>query len=390
MMQRTQLLALQLMIWELPKIVRRRYMILATTTVSTFVKHVFYVSDMLMEGQWEKKPVYTFYSEFFRDLHHLFMYLCFFLGIFMNYGVPLHLIRAFYETFRNFRIRLADYIRYRKITSNMNDRFPDATPEELNADDDSQETYLWTSVHVHCLRSWLERHHTCPTCKALVVPPENGTTTAGGHGSRADVNQQGTAMGSTSAQGSVGNGLAGDNLSQQQARLQAAAAAASIYEKSYVYPSANMLVWSPGYAVLLQVQKTPADSTNTESCGPAFIGQPQQQFAIPGGPSNLPFPQSLHCIFVPFQTPGANVTYGDRFGSNLNIPDLQLEAQKKFISNQIEVMQNELRLLQKPKVEENLDIGPASSSDSKGKNVAASTSSSISDCGRHGETEIDK
>ena len=29
--------------------------------------------------------------------------------------------------------------------------------------------------HVHCLRSWLERQHTCPTCRALVVPPENAT-----------------------------------------------------------------------------------------------------------------------------------------------------------------------------------------------------------------------
>lgn len=50
-----------------------------------------------------------------------------------TYGVPLHLIRELYEIFRNFRIRIADYIRYRKITSNMNDRFPDATPEELNS-----------------------------------------------------------------------------------------------------------------------------------------------------------------------------------------------------------------------------------------------------------------
>lgn len=50
-----------------------------------------------------------------------------------NYGVPLHLIRELYETFRNFKIRVADYVRYRKITSNMNDRFPDATPEELTA-----------------------------------------------------------------------------------------------------------------------------------------------------------------------------------------------------------------------------------------------------------------
>lgn len=60
-----------------------RYMILATTTVSIFVKFVFYVSDMLMDGQWERKAVYTFYLELIRDLLHLSMYLCFFLVIFM-------------------------------------------------------------------------------------------------------------------------------------------------------------------------------------------------------------------------------------------------------------------------------------------------------------------
>jgi len=27
--------------------------------------------------------------------------------------------------------------------------------------------------HVHCLRSWLERQNTCPTCRALVDPSEN-------------------------------------------------------------------------------------------------------------------------------------------------------------------------------------------------------------------------
>lgn len=50
-----------------------------------------------------------------------------------SYGIPLHLIRELYETFRSFRMRVADYVRYRKITSNMNERFPDATQEELNA-----------------------------------------------------------------------------------------------------------------------------------------------------------------------------------------------------------------------------------------------------------------
>lgn len=46
--------------------------------------------------------------------------------------------------------------------------------------------------HMHCLRSWLERQHTCPTCRAPVVPPENGTTTAGGQfGPHSDFRQHG-------------------------------------------------------------------------------------------------------------------------------------------------------------------------------------------------------
>ncbi|KAB1205531.1 E3 ubiquitin-protein ligase synoviolin [Morella rubra] len=365
------------------------YMILATTTVSTFVKYVFYVSDMLMEGQWERKPIYTFYLELIRDLLHLSMYLCFFLVIFMNYGVPLHLIRELYETFRNFKIRVADYIRYRKITSNMNDRFPDATTEELNA--------------------------------ALVVPPENGTNTAAGHRSRSDVNQQGTGTASTSAQGSDGSSTSVGHLSQHQKRLQAAAAAASIYERSYVYPSANTLVWrvwawvasdlvlaiprcmmvalsvdkSPGYAVVPQAQGTLADPANREPNGePSSVGQSQQQFAISGGPANLSVPQFPHCVFVPFQAPAINATYGERFGSNPNIPDTQLDTQKKFLRHQIvflllmQVLQNQLQLLEKPEVGENTYTSPPTSSDSKGKSVGStSASASVPDCGRHGEIE---
>lgn len=372
------------------------YMILATTTVSTFVKYVFYVSDMLMEGQWEKKAVYTFYLELIRDLLHLSMYLCFFLVIFMNYGVPLHLIRELYETFRNFKIRVADYIRYRKITSNMNDRFPDATPEELTASDatciicreemtTAKKLVCGHLFHVHCLRSWLERQHTCPTCRALVVPPENGTSTTGGqHGSRPDVHQQGTSSASTSAQGSVG-GVADDNLSRHQARIRAAAAAASIYEKSYVYPSPSTLVWSPGYAVLPRAHGPLADSINAESSGEQSSTGQSQQLAISGGSANLPFAQFPNCTFVPFQAPGANVTHGDRLGSDPNAPSSQLEAQKKFLLRQIELLQNQLQQLQKPETEGTVDTGSTSTSDRKGKMAESSSSPIIADCGRHDE-----
>ncbi|KAF4393345.1 hypothetical protein F8388_023149 [Cannabis sativa] len=327
------------------------YMILATTTVSTFVKYVFYVSDMLMEGQWEKKPVYTFYLELIRDLLHLSMYLCFFLVIFMNYGVPLHLIRELYETFRNFKIRVADYIRYRKITSNMNDRFPDATPQELIATDatciicreemtSAKKLICGHLFHVHCLRSWLERQHTCPTCRALVVPPDNATSATGGQNvSRSDTHQgelfeQELQVHLLRVQLVV--------IEPASARLQAAAAAASIYEKSMFillqtlqhacslepYPISTTIRWYPGY-VCPQVQEPLPSSSGIESSGE------QANFS----------------------------NDWQRLNSDPKIQDYLREAQLKLVQQQIENLQNQLQLLQKAKAEESPNAG------SKEKNV---------------------
>ena len=70
----------------------------------------------------------------YTDLCHsdCFRCLSYEINVHRNYGLPLHLVRELYETFRNFKSRVSDFIRYRKITSNMNERFPDATPEELS------------------------------------------------------------------------------------------------------------------------------------------------------------------------------------------------------------------------------------------------------------------
>ncbi|KAM1184074.1 hypothetical protein ACFX19_002346 [Malus domestica] len=82
--------------------------------------------------------------------------------------------------------------------------------------------------------------------------------------------------------------------------------------------------------------------------------------------------------------PGANVACGERSGRDPNLTACQLEAQKKFLQHQIEILQNQLQALQKPKPKpkESVDMGPTKASlDGKGKSVAAS--SSVSDCGRH-------
>ncbi|KMT16714.1 hypothetical protein BVRB_3g049980 [Beta vulgaris subsp. vulgaris] len=354
------------------------YMILATTTVAMFMKYIFYVSDMLMEGQWEKKAVCTFYLELIRDLLHLSMYLCFFMVIFVNYGVPLHLIRELYETFRNFKIRIADYIRYRKITSNMNDRFPDATPEELNTSDatciicreemtTAKKLRCGHIFHVHCLRSWLERQNTCPTCRALVLPPETGTTAAGGQpGLQSGVHQSA----STSAPGQSSTGATGPDstLNGNQARLQAAAAAAAIYEKSLVYPSANSSVWCPGYAVLPPVYNAMrGPSTANFDEGQGSVGQFQHQQLMSSGQMNIPYVQ-----LSPFAAPPVEVPAAARDGGS----HLSIDSQKNLLEQQIQMLQSQLEYLQK----QELDKGASSSNSSSAATNGQTTESSSDAC----------
>ena len=40
-------------------------------------------------------------------------------------------MRDLYWTFRNFRNRVTDFLRYRRVTANMDERFAEATPEDL-------------------------------------------------------------------------------------------------------------------------------------------------------------------------------------------------------------------------------------------------------------------
>ncbi|XP_042446753.1 ERAD-associated E3 ubiquitin-protein ligase HRD1-like isoform X1 [Zingiber officinale] len=310
------------------------YTILATTTVSTFVKYVFYVSDMLMEGQWERKVVYTFYLELVRDLLHLSLYIIFFLIIFVSYGIPLHLIRELYETFRSFKMRIADYVRYRKITSNMNERFPDATQDELNATDaiciicreemiTAKKLICGHLFHVHCLRSWLERQHTCPTCRALVAPPENGQAGSSRQHGVPQVPSQPVGSVTASSSQSPSGGTETAKLSRHQAVLQAAAMAASLYETSFTYcPPSSFLYAStnlkpPGYG----------SNYNDNAHSEAFSGR-----TMPPTGEAAASEQSI-------------CSERSSLG-NLNLQGSLLRAQQDVLRSQIQLLQTQLQALQ--------------------------------------------
>ena len=145
------------------------------------------------------------------DFLKLILYLTFFFVLCMFYGMPIHIIRDVLLTIRSFWKRIADFVRYRHATKDMNERYPDATAEEIAREDvciicreqmrpwytgaipETQagpgalpDRIVATTVderlrpkklpcghilHFACLRSWLERQQNCPTCRRPVIDP---------------------------------------------------------------------------------------------------------------------------------------------------------------------------------------------------------------------------
>lgn len=94
-----------------------------------------------------------------------------------------------------------------------------------------------------------------------------------------------------------------------------------------------LLFRSPGYALFLQASRPESDIGS--SVEQTSVGS--REYVVPGGSSNLSFPLFPHSVFVPFQLDGASVNSGNRLGVDINIPDSQLEMQRKFLQHQIEV-----------------------------------------------------
>lgn len=189
------------------------FMILTTTLLSTFAKYIINVQDMRSEEPWEAKSMWVFFVDLITDFLKLLTYVIFLALILSFYNLPLNIIRDVYMTARSFFGRLRDFIKYRAATKNMDTRFPDATRQDLSATsdgtciicreemtprvdeqagDDQSATGASVSAsrretggggglnetpkklpcghifHFHCLRSWLERQQSCPTCRRTV------------------------------------------------------------------------------------------------------------------------------------------------------------------------------------------------------------------------------
>lgn len=158
---------------------------------------------------WEEKGRWVFYLDLLTDFLKLVVYLLFFAILLRFFGLPIHILRDVVVTMRSFARRIMDFLRYRNATRDMNERYPDATAEEVAREDVCiicREEMTSTQpaagpegeaaprpaataqrvpdrlrpkklpcghiLHFACLRSWLERQQNCPTCRRPVVVPQ--------------------------------------------------------------------------------------------------------------------------------------------------------------------------------------------------------------------------
>ena len=157
---------------------------------------------------WEEKGRWVFYLNIvtgmrtFRgaaryltplDFLKLFLYMTFFCVLCVFYGMPIHIIRDVAYTVQSFYRRINDFVKYRYATRDMNERYPDATAEQIGREDTCiicrEVMREWQPaaqppmedrlrpkklpcghvLHLACLRSWLERQQNCPTCRQNVL-----------------------------------------------------------------------------------------------------------------------------------------------------------------------------------------------------------------------------
>ncbi|RMZ88141.1 hypothetical protein DV736_g4630, partial [Chaetothyriales sp. CBS 134916] len=194
-------------------------------------------NEVDVEG-WEARGRYLFYLDLATDFFKLVIYLSFFVILLVFYGLPLHIMRDVFLTTRSFFKRISDFIKYRTATRDMNERFPDATEQDIAGGDvciicredmrahqppgpDQQarpsavmermrpkKLPCGHVLHFACLRSWLERQQVCPTCRRPVLNgPAPGTAApAAGAGAAVDANGQPVAPGAQPVQRPQGQG----------------------------------------------------------------------------------------------------------------------------------------------------------------------------------------
>lgn len=136
----------------------------------------------------DQRATFSFVIELQAQAAKFLFYVVFFAIVFTYYGMPINIFREVYVSFQQLRRRLIAFNNYRKLTSNLEERFESVTDqEELDRLGHTciicrdQMDLLGGckklpgcghAFHTHCLREWLVQQQTCPTCRADIAANE--------------------------------------------------------------------------------------------------------------------------------------------------------------------------------------------------------------------------
>lgn len=145
-------------------------------------KYAIHMIDIRIENGWNSKAAAVFYLDLFNDVLSLGIFLMFILIFFLNHPsrLPLYMTADIIQVVRTLYQRIKSFQRYRKLTRNMEQAFPDATLAELEDADTciicrdilfegSKKLPCSHIFHIDCLKSWLVQKQSCPTCRAEII-----------------------------------------------------------------------------------------------------------------------------------------------------------------------------------------------------------------------------
>lgn len=156
---------------------------MATVVIVSICKYSVHMVDLRLDNGWPGKSVCLFYIDLIHDVVSMTLFLVFMLTFFVQNPsrLPIYMMADVIQVARKLAQRLKSFRKYRRISQNMEGRFPDATDEEIEQNEHCvicRESLFEASrpkrlpcghiFHIDCIRSWLVMQQVCPTCRAEI------------------------------------------------------------------------------------------------------------------------------------------------------------------------------------------------------------------------------
>lgn len=154
--------------------------------VATFFKYLIFLRDQQLNENWVYKKTFTFGVEFVENALSLIVkgLFCYILVTVFDSKFPFYVFRDIFVTCRTLFNKTANYYSYRRALSELNNRFPNATPEEIQNSDNrcvicredmesGKKLPCGHIFHLKCIQDWLSQQQVCPTCRAEILNDDN-------------------------------------------------------------------------------------------------------------------------------------------------------------------------------------------------------------------------